>query len=143
VDHLSQPLQPDNPVGQIDKQIAKLADLADLAARVEHARRLEAKAKGEWQEYVAAHFAAIVEALDPDAQAIAAAIQEKAAALAEEADAYLGLAKRVDGLRSADRRLQQVRVPAIDAGAELVRLTAGYRDVALPLPTELRYPGQP
>lgn len=138
VDHLGNPLEADNVIAAIDSQLGKLGDLDDLNARYAHAQRLEEAAKQATHAHVAEHFDRIVDELRPQAEAAVAEVQAKAAALAEAADAYLGFARRVDGLRAADRQRHQVRVPAIDAGSELVRLTAGYRDASLPLPTELR-----
>lgn len=56
--------------------------------------------------------------------------------LARASAGYLALARRVDGLKGCDRDRQHQRVPAIDTGSDLVKLSRDYEPP--PLPTEIR-----
>lgn len=138
VDHRGAPSESGNTIAKIDEAIAELGDLSDLAARAQHAQNLAGRAKQSATDYAAAHFNEVVEALQPEAEAIVAEVRERAEALTESAESYLGLVQRVEGLRHGDRTLHGIRVPGLDEGAGLVRLMRGWRDTALPLPTELR-----
>jgi len=138
VDHQGNPAEPGNPIAKLDAQLGELGDLEELAARARHAAEVAAKCKADAYAFIGPNFERIVEALHDEAVARRAAVQAAATALADEAEAYLGFAQRVDALRASDRRLARTRVPAIEAGSELVRVANGYRDSSLPLATELR-----
>jgi hypothetical protein len=137
VDHTGQPAAgKDNPVKRIDSELAALGDLPDLAAQVQHARQLEERAKQATNDYVAAHLDEILSALGPEANAAVAEVARCMADLAAAAGSYLGMARRVDGLRGTDRQRQHLRVPAIDVGSDLLNFS---KDAAPPpSPTEIR-----
>lgn len=138
VDHNGNPAEPGNAIAKLDAELGKLGNLEELGAKVVHARSIAEKRKAEALAFQGANFEQIVEALEPEAESHRDAVQAAAVALADASDRYLGFAKRVDGLRAADRRLAQLRVPAISVGAELVRNARAYSDAPPPLATELR-----
>ena len=137
VDHQLNPLPgKDNPVAAIDAELTALGDVVDLQARMDHARKLEERAKQAAQDFTSAHLDEILAALEPQAEATAAEVVRCMAALHDAADAYLNMARRVDGLKAADRNRQHNRVVAIDTASDLVRLSRDYGTP--PLPTEIR-----
>lgn len=140
IDHQGNPVDPKNEVGKLHGEIAKLGDLADLQARAEHARKIEEKAKREAHAFIAENYDAIVEALEPEAETIKRAVQERAQALAEVADSYLGMVQRVQGFQAADRTLSSIRVPGLEDASNLVRIAQGFRDTELPNPATVRRP---
>lgn len=138
VDHTgsANPDRKENPVANIDAQVAELGDVEDLHARMLHARQLEQSAKQAAQDFTASHLDELLAALEPEAEAASAEVARAMAQLGEAASAYLNLARRVDGWRGTDRTRQQLRVPAIDTASDLVRMADSYG--VPPLATELR-----
>jgi hypothetical protein len=88
----------DNAVAKIDKKIEQLGDLADLGARVEHARRLEGAAKRAWEAFIAQNFRAVVASITPEAKAMSAAIRAAGDQLAAALDDWLRMHGRSVGL---------------------------------------------
>jgi hypothetical protein len=117
----------------IDKEIAAVGDLGPLAQRVEHARRVAARAKADVDTHVREHLAAILEGLRPAAQAKADAANAAGQAFAAALSDYLGHGGRTAALigtiRGADNR-----IPGYDAAAELKRLVERL-DLPAPLPS--------
>jgi hypothetical protein len=138
VDHQGNPnpAVKDNPVAAVDEQLTALGDLVDLRARVEHARALEERAKQSAHDFTASHFDEILGELEPQAEALVGDIVGCMAALADASNAYLNMARRVDGLKGTDRQRQHQRVPAIDTGSDLVNLSHDFEPP--PLPTVVR-----
>ena len=136
VDHHGNPVDPDNPVGLVDRQICELGDLADLRLRMDHGRTLKLSARQSVTDYAAAHLPAILAALEPEAQTLVDEVVAAMAALHEAGEKYLGLAFRVAQLNSSDERRRHLRVPAVDVGSDLRHLTRDYEPP--PSPTEIR-----
>ena len=125
-------------VAKLDAKLGELADVQDLEAQVRHTRTIAEKKRGDANRYIAGSFDRILEGLAGEAEKRRAAVQATAAALADAAEAYWGFAQRVDGLRASHPRYARLRSPACDAGNEIMKVAAGYRDGDLPLGTELR-----
>jgi hypothetical protein len=127
IDHQGNPTDAkDNPVAAIDKQLAALGDLPDLQARYDHARRLEESGKQSSDDYAAAHLDAILAELEPQAEAKRDRIVAAMAMPADAASDYLGMAQRVTALNGTERGRQHRRVPALDAGSDLLKLSRDY-----------------
>lgn len=81
----------------VDEQLAALGDLADLRARMEHARRLEERAKQATQDFTASHFDELMVELQPQAEATVSEVVRCMAALHEASNAYLNMARLSTG----------------------------------------------
>ena len=126
---------PDNPVGEIDKQIAKLGDLEDLGQRVEHARQIERSAQQAWDDFVANHFSTIVEAHRPEGEQIAAEANEAARVLEERLRRYLGFHQRIAGFTAPVPGITTHVVPGLEAAANFLRVAESI-DLKPPVPEE-------
>ena len=126
-----------NPLIAIDAELAKI-DLADLEARLEHARKLEAKAKGDLDALIFASYSRLEEALAPEAEAA----QDKALAALREAEASLeefaGWHRRFIQLASHAPGLEARSVRGIEHVAALQK---ALRDPALPSPIPVKPEG--
>lgn len=71
------------------------ADLAVLAQKVEHARRLEKQAKGKLDAHVRENVDAILQGLQAEAEAAATQVNASAQELSQALDGYLGFHGRV------------------------------------------------
>ena len=92
-------VDPDSPAGGLVAQVDELmSGLDDLGLEVEHARRLEERKREDLQEYVRQHFAAIVEALRPQAEQVATETNEAARVFAAQLDRYREHGSRIHGL---------------------------------------------
>jgi hypothetical protein len=135
VDHLSAPLGPDNPVGEVDKQIAVLGDLQDLALQVEHARQIERSAKQSWDDYVAAHYTELLKASREEAEVVAAEANEAARAFAGALNRYLEFHSRIAGFTHPVSGIDTHVVPGLEAAVDL-RQVAESVDLKPPIPEE-------
>jgi hypothetical protein len=135
VDHLGVPVGPDNPAGEIDKQIAALGDLDDLGRRVEHARQIERSAKQSWGDFVASHYPELIEASKPEAEAVANSANEAARALAEELNRYLEFHSRIAGYTHPVQGITTHVVPGLQEAVDLRRVAESV-DLKPPIPEE-------
>lgn len=126
-----------NPIIAIDEELAKI-DLADLQARLDHARKLEAKAKLDLDALIFASYSRLEEALAPEAEAA----QEKALAALREAEASLeefaGWHRRFIHLASQAPGLDGRTVRGMEHIGQLQR---ALRDPALPSPIPVKPEG--
>ena len=132
VDHTGRPLDENNAVAQIDKQIAELGDVNDAWARVEHARRLVVVAKQSLEGFIAENYAAIIGAKRSHAEAVATTVNAKIREAADAVDLYMGFHGEVVGYIAAtggDTR----DAPGLDSAAELTRVLHGF-ELPVPLP---------
>jgi len=116
----------------IEKEINAIGDLAPLAREIEHARLLEAKAKGDADEFAREHLTAILEELRPKAEAVADAANAAAAAFGKACGEYIAFNGRVAGLLGKVPGAN-TRVPGLDAAAEHQR-TVKAVDLPAPVP---------
>ncbi len=110
--------------------------MEDLYARMLHARQLEQSAKQAADDYAAAHIDELFAAFVPGAEAVVAKVVGLMADLGAGASEYLGMAQRVNALKGTNPTRRHLRVPAIDAASDLVRMAERFGTP--PLPTELR-----
>ena len=135
IDHQGQPAEPGNAIAEIDEEIAALGDLNDLQARVEHARKVEDKAKEDVTAYAARSFYAIVAELKPEASKLKDELQAWNDSGVEIVERYIAFAGRIEGLKGGDRQLQRLRAAALDVAPDLKR---EIQNRTFPLPSELR-----
>jgi hypothetical protein len=135
VDHLQAPLGPDNPAGEIDRQIAALGDLEDLWRRVEHARQIERSAKQSWGDFVASHFWELIGASREEADAVAADANEAARAFADKLNRYLEFHSRIAGFTHPVPGIDTRIVPGLQEAVDLRRV-AESADLKPPIPEE-------
>jgi hypothetical protein len=135
VDHRGQP----NPevedirIVAIDRELAELGDLEDLAAKAAHARALEQRAKQSWVDFVCSHYWEIIEASQPEAEAVAEQANEAARAFGSALQTYLEFHGRMVGFTTTMPGLDVRVVPGLDAAAELRRIVEKV-DLAPPIP---------
>jgi hypothetical protein len=125
------PRRKDSKAGRLQAAIDENLDgLDELAAEVEHARRVEKAAKRDVDAFVAANLDAILDGLRAQAEAVAADVNRKAGDLTEALDAYVGFHGRVAALLGSVGRDTRA-VPGLDAAADLKRT---FERVELPAP---------
>jgi hypothetical protein len=129
--HTGAAADPKNEAGQIDREIAKLGDLNDLAAQVSQARRLEEAAKLATYDYIATNFGAVVEGFRPTAEAASLAVGAKAEELRVLLESYIRAAQRSIGLTAPVQGVDGRCVPGLNEAAALMRAVT---DVRLPVP---------
>jgi hypothetical protein len=122
VDHLNVSVGPDNPVGEIDKQIAALGDLGDLARRVEHASRIERSAKQSWDDFVASHYSELLDLHRAQAAAVADEANEAARAFTDKLREYLEFHSRIAGYTVPVSGITTHVVPGLEAAVSLLRV---------------------
>ena len=88
----------DSVAGRLEAEINNTPDLAVLAQKVEHARRLEKQAKEELDAHVTENVDAILQGLQPDAEGVATQVNASAQELSQALDGYLGFHGRVSAL---------------------------------------------
>jgi hypothetical protein len=137
-DHRGNPLKASSPAGKIATELGKL-DFGDALARYEHAKQIAESAEQSCRDFCIAHYAELLEAVEPQAEAAAAEVERCGQALHAAAIKYLALAQRIDGWRGAaaqrDTDLRHIRIGAVDRGSELLRATEPLT-ASVPLPTE-------
>ena len=122
VDHLGAPVGPDNPVGEIDKQVAALGDLNDLARRVEHSRQIERSAKQSWDDFVASHYSELLKANREEAEVVAAEANEGARVFAGTLRKYLEFHSRIAGFTHPVAGITTHVVPGLEAAVNLLKV---------------------
>jgi hypothetical protein len=135
VDHLGAPLGPDNAVGKIDQELAKLGDLEDLGRRVEHTRQIERSAKQSWDDYVAAHYTELLKASREEAETVVAEANEAARAFADKLNRYLEFHSRIAGFTHRVPGITTRVVPGLEAAVDLRRVAESV-DLKPPIPEE-------
>lgn len=134
VDHLDAPLDADGEVARIDKEVADLGDLHDLAARAKHARQLERRAREDVQRFIEAHFEQIVGELVPEAEEVAKTANERLADAAEALGSYIAFCQRVMAYLGTVRRDTRL-VTGFDPAADRKRALDRWADLPAPLPS--------
>ncbi len=127
LDHIS-----DNPVAKVDEQIAELGDLEDLRRKADHTRAIADRHRQDVDAHVAGNYAAILEDLRPEAEAVAIDVRDAIEATRVSAERYIEFVNRVVGLDSATPGINK-RVPGHDAIGELKRVLRNW-DLPVPLP---------
>jgi hypothetical protein len=122
VDHQGVPVGPRNPAGKLDAEIAKLGDLADLTLQVEHKRRLVEQARHSREDFVGAHFAELIAAKRPEAEAVAASANKAAQAFAAELQRYVAFHGEIVSFTIPRRDIDGRDVPGLNEAADLLRL---------------------
>ena len=135
VDHLSAPVGPDNPVGEIDEKVAALGDLQDLTQRVHHAREVERSAKQSWDDFVRSHYSELLDLHRAEAAAVAAEANEKARAFEGALNKYLEFHGRIAGFTHPVSGLTTHVVPGLDAAVNSLRVAESV-DLKPPIPEE-------
>lgn len=132
VDHTSAPIDEENAIASLDREIAGLGDLDDLGAQKDHAGLLAVRANETVRAYVKENYASVIRDLRGQGEARAAAANAGASVAREEAMAYVNFCNRVANLVhivGGDTR----SVPGMDAAHELAKANDGW-DLPLPLP---------
>jgi hypothetical protein len=124
VDHQGQPNPEvkDNRIVAIDRELAELGDLEDLAAKAAHARALERRAEQSWRDFACSHYWELIEASQPEAETVAAEANKAARAFTSKLEEYLGFHSRMVGLTTTMPGLDTRVVPGLDAAADLLRI---------------------
>ena len=127
------PRRKDSKAGRLQAAIDEnLAGLDELAAEVEHGRRVTTAAKRDVDAFVAENLDAIVDGLRPDAEAVAGEANAKAQEAALALQSYIGFHQRVAGLFAcAGRGRDTSAIPGLDEAADLMRTV---ERVELPAP---------
>jgi hypothetical protein len=121
VDHQSVPVGPRNPVGKLDTEIAKLGDLEDLGRLAEHNRKLAEQARQSREDFVGAHFAELVDAKRPEAEAVAASANKAARAFVAELQRYVAFHGEIVSFTIPRRDIDGRSVPGLNEAADLLR----------------------
>jgi len=119
-DHLERPAAPDNAVAAVDARIDELGDLADLGARVAHARRVTENCRQSATEFSRENLTELKRDFQAPAAAVATAANDGIAAAVEDLRRYLGVQQRfasIIGAAGEDNRC----VPGLDQVAALIR----------------------
>jgi hypothetical protein len=140
VDHQGNPVSKDNEVSKLNAEILAADEeigggLNQLELRLDHARKLEERAKGAAEAFARSHLDLIVEARQAEGEADRERAEAKLAEAREEAHRYLDAARRTEGIRALAGATDR-KAPAFDAGSELVRALELWQ--GLPSTTELR-----
>lgn len=98
------PKQSESAAGRLQAEIDKTPDLADLAQRAEHARRLERHAKQAVHAFVADKIDQVLDGLRPEGEVIAAGVNERLGKSVPELGNYLGFIQYVSSLVAAAGR---------------------------------------
>ena len=98
------PKQSESAAGRLQAEIDKTPDLADLAQRAEHARRLERHAKQAVHAFVADKIDQVLDGLRPEGEVIAAGVNERLGKSVPELGNYLGFIQYVSSLVAAARQ---------------------------------------
>lgn len=125
------PRRKDSEAGRIQAEIDEVPDVAELAQKVDHARRLEARAKEECNGFIAANFAELVEAQRPRAEAAAAEVSARAADLVAALDGYLNAYAVAARLTEPVQGIGTRVVPGVDAASNYRRAV---EEINLPAP---------
>lgn len=137
VDHQSAPVDPDNEIGRIDREIADVGDITDLAGRARHAgaitdqawRDVEAFMDGHRDQLLAEHALVAERARDAAEAGMRAAVAG--------IDNYIDVVHRTVGLLRGDRKLDGRNVPGLDRAGELKRALE-YPELPVPMPDPTR-----
>lgn len=133
VDHLDAPVGPDNPVGKIDQELAKVGDLGDSEAKRNHADELERVAKQDAHAFLAENFWPLMEALRPEAERMAATVHQRIEAVAEAVESYLAFVQRVQAYTVPIQGVTTHLIPGLDESSALKR-TLGEWTLPVPIP---------
>ena len=126
----------ESAAGRLEAEINKTPDLAVLAQKVEHARRLEKRAKEKLDTHIRENVDAILAGLQREAEGVATQVNASAQELSQALDGYLGFHGRVSALVAVAGRNTR-GVPGLDAAADYRRLTQKV-DLPAPIPEQDR-----
>jgi hypothetical protein len=116
----------------LQKEIDAVGDPAELVPKLDQARRVEARRKGDIDEFLRAHLDAVIDELLPQGEGIAAEANQAAREFVEKLGRYIALHGRVATLLASVGRDTRA-VPGLDAAADL-RLTAERVELPAPIP---------
>ena len=119
VDHRHAPVDEANAVADVDRRLAELGDLGDLAARVEHARRLEQSARQRFEDLVRNNRDELHASRVPEGEALVDAYREAGATLVAVAEQLLGFAQRSQEIEAICGFARERRVPIDEASRRL------------------------
>ena len=137
-DHNGQPKKSSSEAGKVAKQLADL-DLGDAQARYLHATQIQERAEQSTRDFVAAHYHELLEAVEPEAEAVTAKLQRAGEGFHAALLEYLGVVQKIEGWRGAaavrNHDLRHVRSPALEHASGLVKTTKQFTQPA-PSPLE-------
>jgi hypothetical protein len=130
------PVSPDSDAGQLAAEIhATAAGLDELAQALDHTRRIEARKRQDVEEYIRQNIDALRDAVRPEAEAVALAVNHAASAVAAtEVERYLAHVGRIQSWEAIARTDNGIarRVPGAEA-AHALRKTLANVDVPTPV----------
>jgi hypothetical protein len=105
---------------RIEKEIDAIGDLSGLAAEVDHARRIEARAKQDLDAHVAEHIDAIVSGLRSEGEVIAKRVNEALGGLVPELGNCIAFIQHVSSLLAVAGREPRT-IKGLDGAAAFKR----------------------
>jgi hypothetical protein len=136
VTHTGEAADPSNAIADLDKRIADLGDLADSAARVEHAKGIEQSKRQAFEDQARNHGPALDEARRPEGESLLSAFTEAAATLGAVADQLVAFGHR--SMEFAHIQKQDTQRIPIDGVADAQRTARGLADSPPALPIQPR-----
>jgi hypothetical protein len=125
------PRRKDSAAGRVQAEIDKTPDPAALAQEVEHARRVERRAKRDLDAYVAENLDEILEGLRPQGLALAARVNSSLRQSVTELDAFIGFVGRASTLVATAGREPRT-IHGLDQAADL-KLTLERAELPAPI----------
>ncbi len=138
VDHTGAPVDDDNPVAQVDREIAELPDLNDLQARYEHSKRVTAVAEQKVRDFISQNQETVAAGFEPQAERAAAELKKASEEALAAANFYLASIRRAAGIRNATGR-NRTPVPGEDQIGPLIKTLQALAE--MPAPTVPPRPG--
>jgi hypothetical protein len=127
------PRREGSEAGKLQAAIDEVPDLGVLTQGVNHARRVEARAKEDVDAFIAAHYAELVVAQRPAAEAAAGVANGKAREFLDSLNQYLNTYRESVRLTVPIRGLDGRVVPGVDTASDLIRLLEGF-ELPAPVP---------